>query len=231
MTNDTDEVRYDTLDDLVAAARALLGDRRRVVLGIPGSPGSGKSTLGEHLATALADVAVLVGMDGFHLAQEELDRLGRHERKGAPDTFDALGYVNLLRRLRVADEDVVYAPRFDRDLEEPIACAVPVRRDVRLVITEGNYLLVDQPGWSQVRELLDACWYVDPGEDVRIERLIARHVGHGRSVDEARERSLGTDQRNAEVIALTRSRADRVVVVPPSNPGTPGRHHHPDLLT
>lgn len=200
-----------SLEELVGAARRLVTTGGRAILGLTGSPGSGKSTLGELLVEALGPDAVLVGMDGFHLAQEELDRLGNHERKGAPDTFDVLGYVNLLRRLRARDEAVVYAPRFNRDLEEPIACAVPVRPDLPLIITEGNYLLVDQPGWSQVRPLLDECWFVDPGEDVRLARLIARHMAHGRSAEEAHERSLGSDQRNAEVIDATRGRAHRIV--------------------
>nr|WP_223147514.1 nucleoside/nucleotide kinase family protein [Georgenia wutianyii] len=183
----------------------------RRILGITGAPGAGKSTLAQALMEALGDRARLVGMDGFHLAEAELRRLGRHDRKGAPDTFDALGYVALLRRLRVGDERVVYAPVFNRALEEPIACAVPVPREVQLVVTEGNYLLVDDGDWAGVRSLLDECWYVDLPADVRVARLIARHERYGRSPAEARDRSLGSDQRNAEVIAATRGRADLLV--------------------
>lgn len=198
------------LDDV--RARAVPG--RRFLLGIAGAPGSGKSTLGSMLAEALGDLAVLVGMDGFHLAQEELERQGSTGRKGAPDTFDASGYVNLLRRLRDQDEDVVYAPRFRRDLEEPIACAVPVRREVPVVVTEGNYLLVRDGGWQDVHPLLDECWFVDPGEGVRLERLVARHRAHGRTNDQARERSYGSDQINAMLVASTRPHADRVIRLP-----------------
>ncbi|WP_051681741.1 nucleoside/nucleotide kinase family protein [Cellulomonas sp. HZM] len=203
------------LSELVEAARSLVVPGERHVLGITGAPGSGKSTLAEAITSALGDDAAFVALDGFHLADAELHRLGRHPRKGAEDTFDAAGYVNLLRRLRARTE-VVYAPVFDRGLEAAIAGSVAVGTDVPLIVTEGNYLLVDAPVWRDVRPLLDACWYVDPGEDVRIERLVARHMRFGRSPQEARERSLGSDQRNAELIAATRQSADRVVRPAPS---------------
>ncbi|BEP16297.1 nucleoside/nucleotide kinase family protein [Acidothermaceae bacterium B102] len=200
-----------TLEQLVSDARALLQSGSRAVLGIAGAPGAGKSTLADALVAALGSDAILVGLDGFHLADDELARLDRHQRKGAADTFDAAGYVHLLRRLRARDEDVVYAPRFDRSLEESIGSAVPVPASVPLVVTEGNYLLLDDGGWAPVRGLLDACWYVEPSEEVRLGWLVARHERYGRSADEARERSYGSDQRNAELIASTRDRADRVI--------------------
>ncbi|WP_218104221.1 nucleoside/nucleotide kinase family protein [Streptomyces sp. MnatMP-M17] len=201
-------------DALVASARALITPGRRRVLGITGAPGSGKSTLAETIVTALGDQAVLVGLDGFHLSNSELHRLGRHARKGAADTFDAAGYVNLLRRLRAREDETVYTSFFDRSLEESISCAVPVPREVPLIITEGNYLLVEGSDWGPVRTFLDECWYVDPGDGVRLERLIARHMAFGRSAEEARERSYGSDQRNAQLIEGTRARADRIVRVP-----------------
>lgn len=197
--------------DLLARAQRLASAGGRRILGITGAPGAGKSTLAEGLAAALGDQARLVGMDGFHLAEAELHRLGRHDRKGAPDTFDALGYVALLRRLHAADEPVVYAPHFERSIEEAIAGAVPVPREVPLVITEGNYLLLQDGAWAHVRPLLDECWYVSPTEDERVARLIARHRRYGRSPEEAQHRSLGSDQRNADVIAATRHLADLVV--------------------
>lgn len=171
--------------------------------------------MAEALEAALAPDVVLVSMDGFHLANAELKRLGSLERKGAIDTFDGAGYVNLLRRLHGREDEVVYAPKFDRLIEESIGSAIPVAADIPLIITEGNYLLVDGPVWGQVRNLLDECWYVEPNEKQRLSRLIARHVEFGRSPDEAHERSHhGTDSRNAEMIMSTKVNATRIVQVP-----------------
>jgi pantothenate kinase len=200
----------DDLDALVLRARGLIEGGRRL-LGIAGAPGAGKSTLAEQLVEALGPEAVLVPMDGFHLADDELFRLGRHDRKGAIDTFDAGGFVALLRRLRAADEAVVYAPLFRRDIEDAIAGSIGVAPSVPLVVTEGNYLLVDEGPWADVRGLLDEVWYVEPEEPVRLERLVARHMAFGRDLATATARALGSDQRNAELIASTRARADLVI--------------------
>lgn len=200
-----------SVDEAIERARALASSGRRTLLGITGPPGGGKSTLAAAVAEALGDRAVLVGMDGFHLAQAELVRLGRRDRMGAVDTFDAAGYVALLRRLRAADEDVVYAPEFRRSIEEPIAGAVAVPSDVPLVITEGNYLLVDSGPWSEVRGLLDEAWYVVQDEETRLRLLIARHVEFGKEPDFAREWVMRSDQVNASLIETTRPRADALV--------------------
>jgi pantothenate kinase len=196
--------------DLLSRAGELSGSGRRL-LGIVGAPGTGKSTVAAAVVDALAPAAALVPMDGFHLANGELRRLGRADRKGAPDTFDAAGYVALLRRLRSADDEVVYAPAFHREIEEAVAGSLPVPKDLPLVVTEGNYLLLDSPPWSAVRELLDEVWFVEQADEVRIERLIARHITYGKEPDAARAWVLGSDQRNAELIAATRHRADLVV--------------------
>jgi pantothenate kinase len=203
-------------EEAIERARALASRGRRTLLGITGPPGGGKSTLAEAVARELGDRAVLVGMDGFHLAQAELVRLGRRDRMGALDTFDGAGYVALLRRLRLASEEVVYAPEFRRSIEEPIAGAVAVPRDVPLVITEGNYLLVDEGPWAEVRDLLDETWYVVQDEARRLELLIARHVEFGKEPDFAREWVMRSDQRNAELIETTRARADALVQVTPA---------------
>jgi pantothenate kinase len=207
----------DTWTQLVDAATVLATGPRRQILGITGAPGAGKSLLAQRLADLLVlrghRVAV-AGMDGFHLAGAELNRLGRAERKGAPDTFDADGYVALLQRLRDPSDRPVYAPLFDRTLEEPIGSAVAIAADVTLVITEGNYLLHADGPWAAIADLLDACWYIELDERLRTERLIARHMQFGRSRQEAADRAHGSDLRNARLVAHTKVRATRVVVVP-----------------
>jgi pantothenate kinase len=198
--------------DALGVARGLAVPGRRRILGIVGKPGGGKSALAARLVEDLAGLAVYVPMDGFHLANSQLERLGRRERKGAIDTFDAAGYAGLLRRLREPVKDVtVYAPSFRREIEEPIAGSIPVEPGIPLVVTEGNYLLVAEPPWAEVGGLLDQSWYVETDERLRLERLIARHVAFGKSPEEARLWSLGTDERNAELIGRTRSRADLMV--------------------
>lgn len=202
---------------LADRARGLAVPGRRRILGIAGAPGAGKSTLAARLVAALGEgrTAALVPMDGFHLARAELRRLGREHRKGAPDTFDADGYLALLTRLRAAEPGVtVYAPAFDRALEEPIAGAVPVPPAVPLVVTEGNYLLHDEGPWRRVGPLLDEIWYVETAEDVRLSRLVARHVAHGREPDAARRWVRDSDQPNALLVARGRTRADLVVSLP-----------------
>jgi pantothenate kinase len=199
-----------SFDELLNRAEDLASRGRRTILGIVGAPASGKTTLAWALANTLGLRAAVVGMDGFHLAQVELRRLGRAERKGAPDTFDAHGYVHLVRRLKDARE-TVYAPEFRREIEEPIAGAVPVSPDIPLVITEGNYLLLNTEPWRELRGLLDEAWFLAPDEHDRIERLVTRHRRYGRSLVEAQQRALGSDQRNADLIGPSAERADVVL--------------------
>jgi pantothenate kinase len=187
--------------ELVARARALAERGGRRLLGIAGPPGAGKSTLAEELVRALDGLAVQVPMDGFHLADAELRRLGRLDRKGAPDTFDPHGYVALLERLRAAEPGVtVYAPGFDRELEQPLAGALPVGPDVPLVITEGNYLLLDTDPWPRARALLDEVWWVDLDDAERLRRLVARHVRYGKSPAEAERFVAESDERNTRLV-------------------------------
>ncbi|WP_434741624.1 nucleoside/nucleotide kinase family protein [Micromonospora sp. SH-82] len=215
----TTVVRHFTLDGLVARAKRLAETGDRQLLGIAGSPGAGKSTLGERLVAEVGPTARLVPMDGFHLAQAELVRLGRADRKGAPHTFDANGFVSLLRRVRRLEPTSVYAPEFRRDLEEPIAGAIEVPPSVRLVVVEGNYLLLPDPPWDEVRTLLHEAWYLDVDAELRMRRLIARHEAYGRTPEEARGRATGSDEINARRIARTADRADLVVRLADPLPG------------
>lgn len=198
------------LMSLAATLRAA-ADRRRPIVGLAGCPGAGKSTLATALAQVLGRRAVVVPMDGFHLADAELVRQGVRDRMGAPETFDAWGYAALLRRLRGRPAHPMYAPGFDRALEQPIAGAIAVDAGTSVVITEGNYLLLDRPEWRAVRAELDEVWFVSTDERLRAERLVARHIESGKSPQAARSWVARVDEPNAREIEQTRSRADRQV--------------------
>ncbi|WP_370074993.1 nucleoside/nucleotide kinase family protein [Nocardioides sp.] len=185
--------------------RARLDGR---LLGLTGAPGAGKSTLAARLASAWD--AVVVPMDGFHLADVELARRGLLDRKGAPETFDAEGYAALLARVR-GREALVMAPSFERDLEQPIAGALPVRGSAPLVVTEGNYLLLDEPRWAAVRAQLDAVWHLRVDPALRRERLVARHVAFGKSPAEAEAWVRAVDDPNAALVEAAAARADLVI--------------------
>jgi pantothenate kinase len=190
-------------------AQALLDRGGRRLLGIAGEPGAGKSTLAQQLAQALGAAAMVVPMDGFHLANAQLQRLGRAERKGAPDTFDAAGYVALLARIRRASPgETVYAPAFHREIEEPIAGEIAVPPQVTLVITEGNYLLLAEDAWPGVRQHLDEVWFVQVDPRQRHAQLLERHMRYGRSRAEALAWIEHTDAPNARRIAATAACAD-----------------------
>ena len=199
--------------DLVARVDALLASGPRRILGIVGAPGAGKSTVAAQVVAAVGPTAVVVPMDGFHLAQSELERIGRADRKGAPDTFDADGFVALLTRLRTTPGRTVYAPEYRRDLRNPVAGAIAVPPEVPLVVVEGNYLLLDDHGFGPVAGLLDESWFLAPDDAVRLDRLVARHEAFGKTPEAARAWSRGPDESNARLVAATAVRADVVVRV------------------
>jgi pantothenate kinase len=198
--------------ELLARAQALIDRGGRRLLGIVGTPGSGKSTLAQLLADALGEQAVVVPMDGFHLANRELARLGRAARKGAPDTFDVGGYRALLARLKQQQQDeTIYAPLFQREIEESIAGAITILPQTRLVISEGNYLLLSQGPWASIAPIFDECWFVSVSAEERHSRLMERHQQFGRSEEAARAWIDSTDEPNARLIEGDRDRADWVV--------------------
>ncbi|MCW2540544.1 MAG: nucleoside/nucleotide kinase family protein [Frankiales bacterium] len=184
----------------------------RVIVGIAGPPGVGKSTVAASLAEQY-EGAMVVPFDGFHLSNQVLRDLGRGSRKGAPDTFDLAGYRDLVQRLRANEDDVVYAPVFRREIEEPVAAGIAVDRSVRVIIVEGNYLLLEQPDLRTARDLLDEAWYLELDDETRRQRLIARHIRFGRSAQAAHDWAVGTDEANARVIRAARSAADVIVRV------------------
>jgi pantothenate kinase len=202
---------------LLGRARALVdGSGGRRVLGITGAPAGGKSTLAEWLVTELRrdrpETVAHVGMDAFHLGHALLTARGQVAVKGAPHTFDALGYAALLDRIR-STRDPVFAPRFHREIEDSIAAEVEVAPAVALVVTEGNYLLHAEPPWDRIRPLLDEAWYVHLDDAERRRRLVARRLGYGQSRAEAERWAAGSDEDNARLVASTRSAADLVVEV------------------
>jgi len=197
--------------ELATRVERLLADGQRVLLGITGPPGAGKSTLAAEIVDHVGADAVGVPMDGFHLADVELDRLNIRHRKGAIETFDGYGYLALLRQLHARPPHIVYAPAFDRDIEQPVAGSIPVFADTRLVVTEGNYLLDGQPPWPSVRELLTQVWYVDAPPEVWQRRLVARHEQFGKSPEHALAWVRDVDGPNANRIALCRHKADLVL--------------------
>ena len=210
------------VSQLAARARGLLAHRDRAILGITGAPGAGKTTLVELLLAALRDAPpegmdgdawlAHVPMDGFHLADVQLDRLGLRHRKGAPETFDATGYRAILSRILDDDPaEVVYVPGFERVLEQPLAAAIAVLPEARLILTEGNYLLLDDGAWPQVRSAVTEVWYVDLPDDVRRRRLVDRHVAFGKTPEAAREWVDRSDEANAALVRAVRSAADYVV--------------------
>ena len=209
------------IERLVEAAVALVGGRRRGGLGIAGAPGAGKSTLAEALVRGVGDAhgddwVAHVPMDGFHLADAQLGRLGALSRKGAPDTFDADGYAHLLHRVVTEPESWVYAPGFDRTLEQPLAAAMVVPPSARLVVTEGNYLLLPEPRWERARAQLAEVWFVAGDDDARRSRLVERHVTFGKSPAAAVAWVEQSDEANAVAVAATADRADRVVLNGPT---------------
>jgi len=203
------------LEFLCAGITRRLADdpHRRVIIGLVGEPGAGKSTLARELVIKLEGAAALVPMDGFHLSNQVLEQLGRRNRKGAPDTFDAHGFVHLVSRLRYREEDIVYAPNFLRELDESVAAAIPVHRSTPIVILEGNYLLLDEPPWHNVRQYLDTAWYVDLERTVRLHRLAERHQSLGRAPAEAKSWATTQDETNANLIRETRRRAGLIITM------------------
>ncbi|GAA1255564.1 nucleoside/nucleotide kinase family protein [Arthrobacter pascens] len=201
------------IQQAVADLRLRMSDGSRILLGVAGAPGAGKSTFSASLADFFGPgAALVVPMDGFHLGNAIIDGTPLKQRKGAPDTFDVGGYFSLLQRLARRDEDVVYAPDFRRSIDEPVAASVAVPASVPLIITEGNYLLAENPAWQRVRSQLDEVWFIDTPPALRLSRLVERHMVFGMDRPAAEAWANGSDEANARLIEATRDRADRVIL-------------------
>lgn len=205
--------------ELLRRAQELLADGlatgERRVLGICGAPGAGKSTLAAQLHVELEQsfpgAVVVLAMDGYHLAQSVLARRGQTDLKGAPETFDGRGFVSLLERLHTQQDQTVYAPSFHREFEDSIAGESEVPPSVKLVVVEGNYLLLPTDPWHKISSLLDESWFLDLPGEVRQERLVRRHLGFGVTSEVAQARATGNDENNARLIGAAAHRADRLV--------------------
>jgi pantothenate kinase len=204
-------------DQRAALARIqehLEKSNERVLIGIIGKPGAGKSTLSKFLMAKLSkELVTVVPMDGYHLSNKVLKDLKRSDRKGAQDTFDVAGFVSLVKRIRSEQTQNIYYPIFDRAIEESIAAQGVVTSATKVVIIEGNYLLHDEGGWEVLNDLLDESWMVDVDDDKRISRLISRHIAYGKDPEAAKAWAKGTDEVNAKLIERGRARADFVVAI------------------
>jgi pantothenate kinase len=197
-------------------AKAIVVERAavstRTIIGIVGKPGGGKSTLSKYLLKGMDPTLVsVVPMDGFHLSNKVLKELGRSDRKGAQDTFDVKGFTTLIERIKLDSADPIYYPIFDRSIEESIAAQGVVYPSTRVVIVEGNYLMHDKDGWQEISPLLDQSWYAFLDEDLRISRLISRHIAFGKDPESAKAWAKGSDQVNAELIERGVGRCDFLI--------------------
>jgi pantothenate kinase len=202
-----------SLDQVLERVNAFNASaNKRIILGIVGKPGAGKSTLAEHILSNLSEgIATVVPMDGYHLSNSQLARLGLSDRKGAPNTFDSEGYVNLLRRLKKEIDKDVYFPVFHREIEESYAADGVVLANTKIVLTEGNYLLLSEMGWQGIAGELDEIWYVDIDDDLRLDRLTKRHQKFGKDASAAYTWARGTDEVNAKIVEATAFRADYII--------------------
>lgn len=203
-------IQLNSIAEVIDRAHSLMSDERKII-GLVGKPGAGKSTISAQLIEHLGEQSAILNMDGYHLSNLTLRELGRADRKGAPDTFDALGFTEILHRVRTQVDQNIYFPIFDRAIEESVAAQGVITPKIKVVITEGNYLLHKENSWAGVRALLDESWFIEVDDQVRIERLVNRHHEFGKSRVAAYAWATGSDENNAKIVAGTRDLADVII--------------------
>lgn len=213
--------RAESLDihELVAHAEKLLESDQRSILAIAGPPGAGKTTIAKQLMEVLSEtydkeLIALLPMDGYHLLNEVLDERGLRDVKGSPDTFDVQSYITLLQNVRNNPDQMWYAPDFDRENDKPVPDKIVIPPQARLIITEGNYLLL--PGkWAPIKELCDETWFLDVDHDVERTRLVKRHIEEiGRTAIDAARFVERSDLANAKLIRDQSTEPTRRFTVP-----------------
>lgn len=205
------------LKDLLFEIRAQA--MPRFLLGIAGPPGSGKSTLAklacriwnEEIKDTTSGAASIVPMDGYHHSNDELLQMGLLHLKGIPATFDSQSFIKKLKEIQSRPEETHYCPRFDRSIEASIADDISVTPEHKVVIVEGNYLLLDEAPWDELSTIFNSIWYIDASESVLLPRLLSRHQAAGKDSAKAREKVESTDLPNARLIEKTKTRADKIL--------------------
>lgn len=198
-----------SIDAVLGAIRSRGEVQSRVLVGIAGPPGAGKSTLAAALASRLGAKAAVLPMDGYHLDNALLEERGLLHRKGAPETFDGAGFVGLVRSLRQS-ANVSY-PTFDRENDRTVPYGGRIDAATKIVLVEGNYLLLQTPPWSDLKPLFDVTVYLDVPEPVLKSRLVTRWREHGLSALDAEARAEGNDMRNVALVMGSSCQADFVL--------------------
>lgn len=199
-----------TIEDIAGEVLARAGDAKRFLIAIAGPPGAGKSTMADHIADALragGETAAVLPMDGFHMDNAILIERGQLARKGIPETFDVRGFLDIIRAVRLADQEVL-VPVFDRSRELAIASARPISTDHRFIIVEGNYLLFSLGKWAELEGVFDYSIMLAPPIEVLEERLWARWRGYKLSEEESARKVYENDLPNGRLILGNRRRAD-----------------------
>lgn len=212
------EVNIQQLAEELSAKLKRLQPEQRVIIGLVGYPGAGKSTVSAALVNAVNNlhnqtVASVVPMDGYHFSNEELESKGLLALKGVPDTFDASSFIVLLKELRKPAVKTVCCPKFDRSIEASIPDGIAIEPEHRLLVVEGNYLLLDKEPWNSIRDLLDEAWFLHADLNTILPRLVERHREGGRTESGIKTKMESTDIPNAHLIDKTKAFAHRVLDV------------------